>query len=74
MVVNEESDPKETDIEGGNKLKHRVSKSNPLILPTEKYKKRKIKVDKMQVLLETIKRINVTLPFLDTLEHNPVYL
>jgi len=40
MVVNKESGPKETDIEGGNKLKHRVSKSNPLIVPTEKYKKR----------------------------------
>ena len=62
MVVNEECGPKETKNEGGNKLKYHVSKSNPSIRPIEEYKKRERKVDKMQVLLETLKHINVTLP------------
>lgn len=39
IIVNEESGRKESNIEGGDNLKHQVSKLSPLIVPTEKYKK-----------------------------------
>lgn len=64
---------KEADIEGIDELKNQVSKFNPLKVPTEKYPKRERKVYIMKILLETLEHVNVTLPFVYFLEHNPVY-
>lgn len=60
MVV---SGLKETDIDGCENLKHQVSKSNSLKVPTEKYSKKERKVDGMQTILENLQHVNDDLPF-----------
>jgi len=71
MVV---SGSKEDNIKEDDELKHQVSQSNSLKVPLEKYQKRERKVDRMRTLLETIEHVNVTLPFVAALEHDPIYL
>jgi len=49
MVMSEE---KKADSGEGDELKHQVSESSSLKVPTEKYQKRERKVDRMKTRLE----------------------